>query len=117
MREIGTAGDVRAGFQPWAPFGIPSQDNALSWCRVPPLALVARMTPAHRKVTMNKKPDSRIADNRITESVGNVFLDLGFDPTEAEVMKLRSELMIKMEQHVKAQGWTQTASNRSSGRR
>lgn len=56
---------------------------------------------------MTKKIDSRLADNRVTDSSGNVFLDLGFDPAEAEVMKLRAEVMIKMEQHIKAQGWTQ----------
>ncbi|MGB4859835.1 MAG: XRE family transcriptional regulator [Dokdonella sp.] len=56
---------------------------------------------------MTKKIDSRLADNRVTESSGNVFVDLGFDPAEAEVMKLRAEVMIKMEQHIKAQGWTQ----------
>ncbi|MFZ2237479.1 MAG: XRE family transcriptional regulator [Dokdonella sp.] len=56
---------------------------------------------------MTKKIDSRLADNRVTESSGNVFVDLGLDPAEAEVMKLRAEVMIKMEQHIKAQGWTQ----------
>ena len=30
-------------------------------------------------------------DTRITESSGNVFVDLGFDAAEAEVMKLRAE--------------------------
>ena len=46
-------------------------------------------------------------DTRIIESSGNVFADLGFDPVEAEVMKLRTEIMIRTVQHLKAQGWTQ----------
>jgi hypothetical protein len=33
-------------------------------------------------------------DTRIIKSSGNVFADLGFDPAEAEVMKLRTEIMI-----------------------
>ncbi|WP_006788268.1 helix-turn-helix domain-containing protein [Thiorhodospira sibirica] len=46
-------------------------------------------------------------DTRIIESSGNVFADLGFDPAEAEVMKLRTEIMIRTVQHLKSQGWTQ----------
>lgn len=46
-------------------------------------------------------------DITITESSGNVFLDLGFEPAEAEVMKLRSEVMIKTAQVLKEKGWTQ----------
>ena len=43
---------------------------------------------------MSKKADAR-------------GIDLGFDPAEAKVMALRAEVMIRMEQHLKAQGWTQ----------
>ncbi len=32
-------------------------------------------------------------DARITESCGNVFIDLGFPPHEAEILQLRSDLM------------------------
>lgn len=46
-------------------------------------------------------------DITITESSGNVFLDLGFEPAEAEVMKLRAEVMIKTAQVLKEKGWTQ----------
>jgi hypothetical protein len=35
---------------------------------------------------------------QITGGSGNVFLDLGFDPAEAEVMKLRAEVMIRTAQ-------------------
>lgn len=51
----------------------------------------------------------------LTESSGNVFLDLGFPPADAEVMKLRAEVMIRMEQHLRAQGWTQAEAARRLG--
>lgn len=54
-----------------------------------------------------KKTDSRLSDARRIEGSGNVFVDLGFDPAEAEVMRLRAEVMIRIEQLVKANGWTQ----------
>lgn len=54
-------------------------------------------------------------DTRIIESSGNVFVDLGFAPAEAEVMKLRTEVMIRMAQQLKAQGWTQAEAARRLG--
>jgi len=51
----------------------------------------------------------------ITESSGNIFLDLGFDPAEAEVMKLRTEVMLKTAAHLKAKGWTQAVAARQLG--
>jgi predicted XRE-type DNA-binding protein len=48
-----------------------------------------------------------MAKMKLTPSSGNVFEDLGFDKAEAEVMKLRAELMIRLEQHLRAKGWTQ----------
>lgn len=54
-------------------------------------------------------------DITITESSGNVFLDLGFDPAEAEVMRLRAEVMIRTAQRLKEQGWTQAESARRLG--
>jgi len=54
-------------------------------------------------------------DTRITESSGNVFIDLGFDPAEAEVMKLRTEVMIRTAQQLKARGWTQVEAARQLG--
>ena len=56
---------------------------------------------------MKKKADPRVSDTRRIKGSGNVFLDLGFDPVEAEIMALRAEVMIRVEQHLKAQGWTQ----------
>jgi predicted XRE-type DNA-binding protein len=55
---------------------------------------------------MNKKA-SRTDDRRITKSSGNVFLDLGFDEAEAQVLAMRTELMVRLERHLAAQGWTQ----------
>jgi predicted XRE-type DNA-binding protein len=54
-------------------------------------------------------------DITITEGSGNVFLDLGFDPAEAEVMKLRAEVMIRTAQRLKEQGWTQAEAARRLG--
>lgn len=64
---------------------------------------------------MTRKTDPRLADRRRTKGSGNVFLDLGFDPAEARVMALRAEVMIRMEQHLKAQGWTQAEAARRLG--
>lgn len=62
-----------------------------------------------------KKSDPRWSDTRITRGSGNVFIDLGFDPAEAEIMALRAEVMIRIEQHLKAQGWTQLEAARRLG--
>ncbi|MBP7521850.1 MAG: XRE family transcriptional regulator [Leptothrix sp. (in: Bacteria)] len=43
----------------------------------------------------------------ITESGGNVFLDLGFAPGEAAVLALRADLMARLRLMVQAEGWTQ----------
>ena len=64
---------------------------------------------------MSKKTDPRLSDTRRTKGSGNVFRDLGFDPAEAKVMALRAEVMIRMEQHLKAQGWTQAEAARRLG--
>ena len=67
---------------------------------------------------MSKKTtDPRFSDIRRIKSSGNVFLDLdlGFDPAEAKVMALRAEVMIRMEQHLKAQGWTQAEAAKRLG--
>jgi len=54
-----------------------------------------------------KKTDPRWKDERITLGSGNVFVDLGFDEAEAQVMALRAELMIRLSERLKSQGWTQ----------
>ena len=62
-----------------------------------------------------KKTDHRWNDTRRIKSSGNVFVDLGFDPAEAEVMKLRAEVMIRIERLVKTRGWTQAEAARQVG--
>ena len=54
-----------------------------------------------------KKTDPRIDDTRITESSGNVFVDLGFDEAEAKVMALRVELIVQLRKTLTQQGLTQ----------
>ncbi len=47
------------------------------------------------------------ADDTITPSSGNVFLDLGYPPGEAAVLALRADLMGRLRLLVQSQGWTQ----------
>ena len=54
-----------------------------------------------------KKTDPRWNDVRVIKGSGNVFLDLGFDEAEAQVMALRAEVMIRIEKHIKSKNWTQ----------
>lgn len=54
-----------------------------------------------------RKTSAKAADERIIESSGNVFADLGFDESEAAVMKMRAEVMLRIEAQLKARGWTQ----------
>ena len=54
-------------------------------------------------------------DTRVTPSSGNVFLDLGFPPGEAEHLAVRSYLMMAIEQLIKARGLTQTRAARLFG--
>lgn len=63
---------------------------------------------------MNKSTHRRNAAQH-TKSSGNVFLDLGFERADAEIMKLRAEVLIRMEQHLKAEGWSQTETAKRLG--
>ena len=54
-----------------------------------------------------KKTDARWNDSRITESSGNVFLDLGFPPEEAALLAMRADLMAKLRLTINENGWTQ----------
>jgi len=56
---------------------------------------------------MIKTKKARLDDGHITESSGNIFVDLGFEKAEAEVMLMRTDLMITLRRHIEAQGWTQ----------
>ena len=42
-------------------------------------------------------------------STGNVFEDLGFEPKEAEHLRIRADLMIEITKLIKARGLTQAA--------
>jgi predicted XRE-type DNA-binding protein len=54
-----------------------------------------------------KKTKVALDDGHITESCGNIFIDLGFEKAEAEVMLMRADLMLALGRHIDAQGWTQ----------
>jgi predicted XRE-type DNA-binding protein len=45
-------------------------------------------------------------EERIIESCGNVFIDLGFPSEDAEIYALRSELMNQLEMVLLQRGWT-----------
>ncbi len=44
---------------------------------------------------------------KVTRGSGNVFLDLGYGKAEAENLKLRSELMMRIEDFYRKSGMTQ----------
>ena len=52
---------------------------------------------------------------KITEGSDNVFRDIGFGEVEAENLKLRSDLMIRIEKYVKQSGMTQAEAARGLG--
>ena len=54
-----------------------------------------------------KNFDQRWNDESVTPSCGNVFVDLGFHPAEAEVMKIRIELIARITEQIRMKGWTQ----------
>lgn len=54
-----------------------------------------------------KKNDARWDDTRITESSGNVFLDLGLPPEEAALLVMRADLMAKLRLTIDQKAWTQ----------
>jgi predicted XRE-type DNA-binding protein len=54
-------------------------------------------------------------ENKITPSSGNVFVDLGFNEAEAQVLALRADLMAQLEKTIKARKMTQVAASRILG--
>ena len=52
---------------------------------------------------------------KITIGSDNVFRDIGFGEVEAENLKLRSDLMIRIEKYVKQSGMTQAEAARVLG--
>lgn len=45
----------------------------------------------------------------MTESSGNVFLDIGFPPAEAAVLLAKAELVVALRRAIEAEGLTQRA--------
>ncbi len=43
----------------------------------------------------------------ITESSGNIFADLGFDPAEASILQMRATLMNDLREFIRSSGMTQ----------
>ena len=52
---------------------------------------------------------------KITRSSGNVFHDIGFPQEEAENLKLRSSLMMRIEDYYEKSGATQAATAKALG--
>ena len=52
---------------------------------------------------------------KIERGSGNVFLDLGFSKAEAENLKLRSALMMRIDDYFKASGMTQAEAAKALG--
>jgi predicted XRE-type DNA-binding protein len=52
---------------------------------------------------------------KVERGSGNIFLDIGFDKVEAENLKLRSALMMRIEDWVTASGLTQAAAAKVLG--
>lgn len=50
-----------------------------------------------------------------TRGSGNIFVDLGFDKAEAENLKLRSELMMRIDDFYRRSGMTQAAAAKALG--
>ena len=44
---------------------------------------------------------------KVTDSCGNVFIDLGFSPEEATILAMRSQLMGELRIKIRDMGWTQ----------
>jgi predicted XRE-type DNA-binding protein len=51
----------------------------------------------------------------VTRGSGNVFADLGLDEVEAENLKLRSKLMMRIEDFYRQSGMTQAAAAKALG--
>jgi predicted XRE-type DNA-binding protein len=67
-----------------------------------------------RGAVLRYKAAMRARLKRIRGS-GNVFLDIGFGKAEAENLKLRSELMMRIEEFYRKSGMTQASAARALG--
>ena len=52
---------------------------------------------------------------RVTKSSGNVFVDLGFDPAEAAVLQMRSNLMSDLRLYIEKHKLTQVEAAKRLG--
>ena len=52
---------------------------------------------------------------KVTRGSGNVFLDIGFSKAEAENLKLRAELMMRVEDFYRKSGMTQAEAAKRLG--
>jgi predicted XRE-type DNA-binding protein len=52
---------------------------------------------------------------RITRGSGNIFIDLGFNKIEAENLRLRSDLMVRIVEFYRKSGLTQSAAAKALG--
>jgi len=50
---------------------------------------------------------TRSSDHTVVEGSGNVFADLGFSPSEARNLRLRSEMMTALRKFIEKEGLTQ----------
>jgi len=48
-----------------------------------------------------------MAEEPVTDSSGNVFVDLGFPPEEAVILAMRAELMARLRETIAERHWTQ----------
>lgn len=55
------------------------------------------------------------AREKITPSSGNVFVDLGFDEAQAQVLALRADLMVQLEKQIRARKLTQVEASKLLG--
>ena len=52
---------------------------------------------------------------RVIDSGGNVFTDLGFSPEEATLLAMRAKLMADIRETIARRGWTQSQAARGLG--
>jgi predicted XRE-type DNA-binding protein len=57
----------------------------------------------------------RKGKTKLTRSSGNVFRDVGFAPEDAEHLRVRADLMIKIEKVLKSRGLKQTEAAKLMG--
>ena len=52
---------------------------------------------------------------KVYESSGNVFIDLGFSPDEAAILTMRAALMVSLRETIAERGWTQAEASNALG--